>query len=108
MKALTTMAAAAALIAGVTIANAQMGTPGSGSPGQDQRPNVGSATGPSGNQGSAKTLDAPSGGGTSTSGAGGRMAPPSGTLTAPGEPTNSMDRSVGDRDSRGTPKTLPR
>ncbi len=108
MKGLTTLAATVGLIAGVSLANAQMGTAGAGAPGQDQRPQAGSATGPSGNLGGAKTLDAPpSGGGTSTSGAG--SAPvPRGTLTRPGEPTNSMDRSVGDRDSRGTPKNAPR
>ena len=38
MRMLMTTAVSAALLAGVSAASAQMGTPGAGQPGQDQRP----------------------------------------------------------------------
>ena len=84
MKALTTITAAAALVAGITIANAQ-GTPGAGEPGQDQR-NKSTIT----DQGPAKTQNAPSPqSNTGTTGAGasgsGMRAPDATSPNAPAD-----------------------
>jgi hypothetical protein len=78
MKALMTITAAAALLAGITVASAQ-GTPGAGEPGQDQR-NKSTITDQSG----AKTQNAPtpqSGSGTTGAGASGSgMSAPAGQM----------------------------
>jgi hypothetical protein len=94
MKTLIAMSAAAALLAGVTIASAQTSsTPGAGSAGQDQRGGDMEKT-----PGTPKVKDAPPS--TATSGAATRQGP-----KVPYETDKSaVHQSGGDRDSRGTPK----
>ena len=96
MKTLIAMSAAAALLAGVTVASAQSAsTPGAGSAGQDQRgaDMEGSAKTP----GTPKVKDAPP---SATTGAAMRQGP-----KVPAETDKAtVHQSGGDRDSRGTPK----
>jgi hypothetical protein len=101
-----TIAAAGALLAGITVANAQTpnaagSTPGAGSPGQDQR--GGDVEGSKKTPGSAdaKVKDAPP----STSGAATTAKTPRPNAMAPAEKNDpSIHQSGGDRDSRGGPK----
>jgi hypothetical protein len=97
MKQWIAMGAAAVLMAGLAAANAQSaGTPGAGSPGQDQR--GADQAGANKTPGQPITKDAPP---ETTTGAAPRtVAPRPPSMNE----TNSMDRSSGDRDSRGTPK----
>jgi len=91
------MGAAAALIAGISIANAQTAsTPGAGSPGQDQ--SGATAAGDTKTPGQAKSKDQPP---SATTGA----APKAGAPKAPSvTDKNTIHQSGGDRDSRGGPK----
>jgi hypothetical protein len=103
MKKLMITAAAGALLAGITVANAQStSTPGAGSPGQDQR--GGDMEGAKKTPGSADTRvkDAPP---SSTSGAATTAPPARPNAMAPAQKNDpSIHQSAGDRDSRGTPK----
>jgi hypothetical protein len=94
MKTWIAMGAAAALLAGVTVASAQnAGTPGAGSAGQDQRGGDMEKT-----PGTPKVKDAPP---SATTGA----AAPAAPAKAPSmDDKSSIHQSGGDRDSRGTPK----
>jgi hypothetical protein len=98
MKKWIAMSAAAALLAGVSVANAQSpSTPGAGSAGQDQR--GGDQAGAKKTPGQATTKDAPPE--QQTTG----QAPRTGAPKAPSaSDKNSIHQSAGDRDSRGTPK----
>lgn len=100
MRKLMTIAAASALLAGITVANAQStSTPGAGAAGQDQR--GGDAEGSKKTPGSAdaKVKDAPP----STSGAATTAKTPN--AMAPAQKNDpSIHQSGGDRDSRGGPK----
>ena len=102
MRKLMTIAAAGALLTGITVANAQStSTPGAGSPGQDQR--GGDMEGSKKTPGSADTRvkDAPP----STSGAAMPAPAAKPNAMAPAEKNDSsIHQSGGDRDSRGTPK----
>jgi hypothetical protein len=98
MKKWIAMSAAAALLAGVTVASAQSPTsnPGAGAAGQDQR--GGDEAGAKKTPGTANTKDAPP---EMTTG----VAPKTGPVKAPSmSDKDSIHQSGGDRDSRGTPK----
>jgi len=92
-----TLGAAAALMAGISIAGAQTkSTPGAGSPGQDE--SGATAAGSAQTPGQAKTKDKPP---SVTTGA----APKMGAPKAPSvSDKNSIHQSAGERDSRGLPK----
>jgi hypothetical protein len=97
MSKLITLGAAVALIAGLSIANAQTAsTPGAGSAGQDQ--SGATASGTAQTPGQPKVMDKPP---SQTTGA----APSHGPVKAPSATDKmSIHQSGGDRDSRGLPK----
>jgi hypothetical protein len=91
------LGAAAALMMGISIAGAQTkGTPGAGSPGQDQ--SGATAAGSAQTPGQAKTKDKPP---SVTTGAGAQTGAPKAPSASD---KNSIHQSTGDRDSRGLPK----
>ena len=98
MSKLIAFGAAAALIAGLSIANAQSpSTPGAGSAGQDQ--SGATSAGSTQTPGQPKTMDKPpSQQTTGTAPKPGPVKPPSAM------DKNSIHQSAGDRDSRGLPK----
>jgi hypothetical protein len=97
MKTWIAMSAAAALLAGVTIASAQnTSTPGAGAAGQDER--GADMEGSSKTPGTPKVKDAPPS--VTTGAAAPRVAPKAPAMNE----KSSIHQSAGDRDSRGTPK----
>jgi hypothetical protein len=104
MKKLMTIAAAGALLAGISVANAQTtnspgSTPGAGSAGQDQRGGDMEKT-----PGQAKTKDAPPSVGTSGAATTSPAPKAGGAMNGSMKNDDSIHQSGGDRDSRGTPK----
>ena len=102
MRKLMTIAAASALLAGITVANAQTtnapgSTPGAGSAGQDQR--GADMEGAKKTPGTPQVKDAPP----STSGAATTLKTPKAAGPAM-KNDSSIHQSTGDRDSRGGPK----
>jgi hypothetical protein len=106
MKKIIAVSTGLLLLAGMSIASAQTaGTPGAGSPGQDQRGATGQGPGAAKTPGTPPTADAPP----STQGAGSMStvpaAPPAGgSVTVPNARGSDNLPSATDRDSRGLPK----